>query len=271
MTGPAHARSCWWLTLAAVALAPSPALGDGPHPRPRPAFRIVVGAEAVASNVRESPRLAGGGRLSAGFQLPRFRLFGVLEAEGPLGPVPERAHLGALVLGGAGIGYLERDRTLLHAGLLGGGEVISRRDYLNGGSMAFGSLAGGARIGLTFRPVAPGDRFRIGSTVGLAFTTLFVQKGSDPLTGVRWGGWTPMVTLSIGAELRRSHVEPPRAIGSAEESDEPAAPHQRPPMSWGGFTPTLTLSFGAELQLPAFGRRPRVQDPVPGAEGAPGR
>lgn len=203
--------------LIALALAPAAALGDEAPPLPRPGVRLVVAADAVASNVKEPPGLAAGGRVSAGVQFPRLRFFGVLEAELPVRDRwSERAHLGALVLGGPGVGYLRGDRTLLHVGLLGGGEGIRRRDYLNGGWVTFGSTAGGARVGVSFRPVARGERFRIGPTVGLAFTALFVERGRDPLTGARWGGWTPMVTVSVGAELRRSHVEPPPARRNPE-------------------------------------------------------
>lgn len=226
MSSRARGASPRWPALAALALALAPALAAAELPdRPnRPVLRL----ESAGANVETPPHLAVGGRLSLSLERSRVRLMALVEdLQWSVGSPTGDARFRMLAVVGAGIGYAPWSWGTLYGALLYGDQTIAVRDYLHGGWTEghSQSAVGGVRVGVSLRPSPPRGRFSVRPTVGLALSALWIERETDPAVGI----------------------------------------------SWGGFTPTLTLSFGAELQLPAFGRRPREQDPVPGAEGAPGR
>lgn len=218
-----------WPALAAglsLALAPAPAsaqLADRPN-------RLFLDAEAAVAAVKEPPHLGLGGRGSLGLDRGRVRWLGLVEALGaPVGGVSGDARLGTALLFGAGVGYAPGSWGTVYGALIAGNEVIALRDHLHGGRTQSRGYAGavGGRVGVSSRP-PPRGGVSLRPILGIAFTALWVDRASDPLTGASWGGFTPMLTLSVGAELRfPAFGRRPRAPGEGDAAPGTASAPER--------------------------------------------
>lgn len=162
---------------------------------------LLVG-EGLVSRVTESPRVAVGGRVAVSARC--VALMATFDwVAGWTREQPAFSRAGLVGLGGmADAG----PRLSIHASAVAGGYWVQIRDVVYGGWRDAGRSprAVGASAGVRWRAVQDGDGRRA-LPIGLSATLLRVSPESDRLRGVSWGGWVPMVTLSLGLELR-----PPR-------------------------------------------------------------
>lgn len=195
-----------WLALAVV-LVPAAAAGAPPE-------HLFAGLDAIAENVPDAPHRAGGARLTAGVEHRRVRIYAVTEGALPLGSTSERQlRFSFLGLMGGGVAWSPLPRTWLHGEALSGGYMVELRDYLKGGWLQDGTMPFGVRLGLSLDPARSGRNLEVSPVIHVALAALWSHRFHDPVRDVSFGGFLPMLTVSVGAKawlpLRAPALPPP--------------------------------------------------------------
>jgi hypothetical protein len=179
--------------LLALALAPA-AAGALDCPR-----GVLLVGDALVTRVPESPRVAVGGRLLASARCVAL----ATRLDWAAGWTRAQPAFSRVGLVGAGATVDLAPRLSVHALALAGGYYVQVRDYVYGGWRDAGRSPGtfGGEVGVRWRALGDADGHRA-LPVGLGLTVLRVSRERDALRAVAWGGWVPLVTLSLGVELR---------------------------------------------------------------------
>lgn len=181
--------------LLALSLAAVPRGADGLEcPR-----GLLLAADGLVSRVSESPHVAAGGRLALS-----SRCVAVMTSlEWTAGWTRSQPAFGRAGLVGLGAMADVTPRVSLHAYAVAGGYGLQVRDYIEGGWRDAGRSpwALGASAGVRWRVLRDADGRR-SIPFGMSAAILRVSPERDRLRGVAWGGWVPMLTLSLGVELR---------------------------------------------------------------------
>lgn len=171
--------------------------------------RVAIPAEATLSRWPQSPELAAGYALAARIGWAEVVYAQDWATRAPVGV----AGLGTTWLAGAGVAADASPLVSLHAEAVGGVYTALLRDYVYGGWREVSGPAWGGRATVRLHPalqVPRGARVGLWPIASLSLTVLRVAPDSDRLRGVRWGGATAVLTLSLGAELTapRRHPRP---------------------------------------------------------------
>lgn len=201
--------------------APPPlAIPVGEQPvDPSRAVRLFLAAEARAGNAPVRPYRTTGARLTAGMRLDGTRPFGAsprriwvygeLDLDAADGAPNAQPRLSSLALGGPGVGVTLSERLSINGAILAGTEIVELHDFIQGGWVSDSSGAIGVRLGAALHPARWGERFQLAPAVGVSLTLLWLSRVNDPLRHVSWGGFAPMLSVGVGAEL----ASPPLRAG----------------------------------------------------------
>jgi hypothetical protein len=152
-------------------------------------------------NAPERSDVAVGGRATAGAGSPRLRLLSDLLIEGRANPRDAQPRFASLALAGVGAGFAPGPRTWLDLVLSAGGHMVQVRDSFRPGWVGDMRPTYAGRAVLSFRPATFGQRTTVSPVIGLSLGALWSARIRDPVRGVAWGGFAPLVALSIGGEI----------------------------------------------------------------------
>ncbi len=184
------------VVLAAVPLARAQSPEQGILAPPRIS---ALASAALSAGTPAGGTLAAGGRLA--LRLGAFEVGAGLDAALLR---PGQTEFRNVMLLSAGVLRRVRPRWTAQAAGTAGFYFVQMRDYIEGGSMFDASGALGVRIGVERRlrssPAFAGAN-SIAPVVGLSATALYLERGSNRLRGMEWGGAAAFLTLTVGMEL----------------------------------------------------------------------
>jgi hypothetical protein len=204
-------------SIVLLALA-SAAAADTPERIARFApLKVSLGASAAASAATpQGGVLAAGGRLAL-----RIEAF-ALEASYDSGLASGvQTEFRGLFLLGMGFVWDAHPAWSIHALGTIGPYLVEMRDYIDGGFRQEADPAIGARFGVERRLAwnRPSGDTRFVPVIGLSATVLHVPRRSDPLRGMEWGGFTGLLSLTIGVQATS-----PGLVRSLDPTRQPAPP-----------------------------------------------